>query len=398
MGFVVCGALPTAHGRLPRNRAAAGRRRYTIRFVEAPAGSDVSVAPARGSDGSEGSEGSKDEDFAIVLEEYVRSKNPSNLLSQLSPDCCWKSPLGIVDGSAEIEEKLRSSLDWFLYSSLCIMKSDPDKRSFDWVASTSMPYPHRPRVVVAGSSAYKLNRDGKVIEIEDDWFLRPREAALQVIPRWEDIFWYYGSPHTEINSGLRRKISESQDYYIVEESAHEIVEATVDVEKENILDIGDYFPVPRPPESCYTGETRKEELYWPTRPSCVKRSEDGNLIWSVLYPTVFWRLPRPTKMPESMRLVQVPKRRLAVRKVYGAREMDGIEDEINLLVSALEDDGLVDGQPPVDSVLYFHYNSKQGFDANGNLSISSFYLVPFQRFYQEVAVVLASPSEAAGQS
>mmetsp|Transcript_16203 Transcript_16203/g.67021 ORF Transcript_16203/g.67021 Transcript_16203/m.67021 type:complete len:282 (+) Transcript_16203:653-1498(+) len=278
------------------------------------------------------------------------------------------------------------------------MKSDPDKQSFDWVASTSMPYPHRPRVVVAGSSTYQLNREGKVIEIEDSWFLRPREAALQAIPRWEDIFWYYGSPHTEINHGLRRKISESKSYYIVEESAHEIVEATIDVESENILDIGDYFPVPRAPESCYTGATRKEELYWPTRPSCVRRSGDGNLIWSVLYPTVFWGLPRPTNMPESMRVVQVPKRLLAVRKVYGAREMDGIEDEINLLVSALEDDGLVDGQPPMDSVLYFHYNSKQGFDVNGNLSLSSFYLVPFQRFHQEVAVVLPTRSEAAKRS
>eukprot|EP00189_Rhodosorus_marinus_P007991 CAMPEP_0184752948 /NCGR_PEP_ID=MMETSP0315-20130426/43846_1 /TAXON_ID=101924 /ORGANISM="Rhodosorus marinus, Strain UTEX LB 2760" /LENGTH=390 /DNA_ID=CAMNT_0027232305 /DNA_START=521 /DNA_END=1693 /DNA_ORIENTATION=- len=390
MGFVVCGWLTTVHRGLSRQRAAAGRSRYTVPCVEAPAGSDVSIARQRGSDGSDGSEGLKDEDFAVVLEEYVRGKNPSNLLSRLSSDCRWKSPLGVFDGSAEIEEKLRSSLDWLLYSSFCVMKSNPDKRSFDWVASTSMPYPHRPRVVVAGSSTYKLDRDGKVTEIEDDWFLRPREAALQIIPRWEDIFWYYGSPHTEINYGLRRKISESQDYYIVEESAHEIVEATVDFEKENILDIGDYFPVPRPPESCYTGSTRKEELYWPTRPSCVRRSEDGNLIWSVLYPTVFWGLPRPKKMPESMRLVHVPKRRLAVRKVYGAREMDGIEDEINLLVSALDKDGLVDGQPPLDSVLYFHYNSKQGFDANGNLSISSFYLVPFQRFHQEIAVVLPS--------
>lgn len=126
------------------------------------------------------------------------------LRALLRADCKWENPMSMTSGMEEILSVLSSSWSWSVSPSFYIAETSPEQSRFDWVASATWPYPHRPRVVLAGSSEVEADSDGKIYRVKDDWFIRPREAIMQAIPRWEDIYWVYAAPHCETLAGLRR--------------------------------------------------------------------------------------------------------------------------------------------------------------------------------------------------
>jgi len=326
--------------------------------------------------------------FIEGLEVFVNTGEVSLLKSLLDDTCAWEGPLGRVQGCKEILEYLRSSREFLIEPRFYVADSDIRGRSFGWVASANWPLPHRPRVVFAGDAYVDVDARGKVCAVRDEWYAKPRRVLRQTIPRWEDIYWVYGSPHAETNSCLRKLIERTEDYEVVEESAHEEFQGKVALEGLELQFKEDYYAVPRPTPEAYTGRTYKKELYCAMRPACVKEIAEGQLVWSTLYPTKYWRVPRHPRMDSSCSVVSVPRRTLAVRRAYGILEREDIEREINELQMALIKSGRLSSRVSRDAVLLFNYNCKHGFDSRGLLSISSFFTTPLQMPFQEFGVVL----------